>query len=123
MSKSDHHLGEGPGLGQGPGLLGYGFKYPDRTIGVQIPTGHRAKFQLSRCNSDQNRGDRRTEWTKMCSKNTDLRKSISKLEFRVLMCFNKRCVLVIAKKWYTQNFKILKFLEQYFKFSKNQILN
>jgi hypothetical protein len=37
-------LGEGPGLGQGPGLLGYGFKIPDSTIGVKIPTEHRAKF-------------------------------------------------------------------------------
>jgi hypothetical protein len=27
-------LGEGRGLGQGPGLLGYGFKISDRTIGV-----------------------------------------------------------------------------------------
>jgi hypothetical protein len=45
MSKSDHKhtsyggksvffLGEGPGIGQGPGLLGCGFKIRDRTIGV-----------------------------------------------------------------------------------------
>jgi hypothetical protein len=27
-------LGEGPSLGQGPGLLGYSFKFPDRPIGV-----------------------------------------------------------------------------------------
>jgi hypothetical protein len=33
-------LGEGPGLGQDPGLLGYGFKIPDRIIDVE----------LSRCN-------------------------------------------------------------------------
>jgi hypothetical protein len=26
-------LGEGPGLGQGPGLLGNGFKIPNRLIG------------------------------------------------------------------------------------------
>jgi hypothetical protein len=45
MSKSDHKhssygekcifLGEGPGLGQDPGLLGYGFT-TDRTIDVKI---------------------------------------------------------------------------------------
>jgi hypothetical protein len=45
MSKSDHKhsryrrkqfifLREGPGLGQDPRLLGYGFKIPDRTINV-----------------------------------------------------------------------------------------
>jgi hypothetical protein len=54
-------LGEGPGLGQGPGLLGYGFQIQDRTIGFWIPIEHRAKFQLSRCNSGQKIGDRRTD--------------------------------------------------------------
>jgi hypothetical protein len=37
------------------------------------------------------------------------------------MCSNKRCVLKIFKEWRTQNFEILKFLQQ--KFSKTQISN
>jgi hypothetical protein len=48
-----------------------------------------------------------------------LMKSISKLEFRVLIYSNKRCILIIVKKWHTQNFYTLKFFEQ--KFCKTQI--
>jgi hypothetical protein len=48
-----------------------------------------------------------------------LTKSIRKLEFRVLIFSNKRCILVIVKKWHAQNFEILKLFEQ--KFCKTQI--
>jgi hypothetical protein len=54
-------------------------------------------------------------------KNTDLTKIIRKLGFRVLMCSNKRCILVIVKKLHTQNFEIWKKFEQ--KFCKTHILN
>jgi hypothetical protein len=47
----------------------------------------------------------------------DFTKSISKLEFRVLMCSNK----VIFKMWYTKNILILKFFDK--KFCKTQISN
>jgi hypothetical protein len=57
MSKSDHKHSSyggksvfsrrGSRSSQGPGLLGYGFKIPYRTIRVKIPMEHRAKFQLS----------------------------------------------------------------------------
>jgi hypothetical protein len=64
MSKSDHKHsnfgGKSPGLGQGPGLLDYGFKIPNRTIGVQIPTEHRAEFQFSMCKSGQKIGGQTT---------------------------------------------------------------
>jgi hypothetical protein len=50
-----------PGLGLGPGLLGYGFKIPDRSIGVWIPAEYHANFQLSRCNRGQKIGHRRTD--------------------------------------------------------------
>jgi hypothetical protein len=46
---------------------------------------------------------------------------MSKLEFRALMCCNQRCILVIVKQWYSQNFGILNFFEQ--KFCKTEILN
>jgi hypothetical protein len=46
---------------------------------------------------------------------------VRKLGFRVLMCSNKRCILVIVKKLHTKNFEILKFFEQ--KFSKTHIVN
>jgi hypothetical protein len=42
-------------------------------------------------------------------KNTDLTKIICNLDYRVLMCSNKRCILVIVKKRHTQNFEILNF--------------
>jgi hypothetical protein len=54
-------------------------------------------------------------------KNMDLTKIIRKLDLRVLMCSNKRCILVIVKKLHTQNFEICKFFEQ--KFCKTHILN
>jgi hypothetical protein len=54
-------------------------------------------------------------------KNTELPKIICKLGFRVLMCSNKRCILVIVEKLHTQNFEISKFFEQ--KFCKTHILN
>jgi hypothetical protein len=54
-------------------------------------------------------------------KNTDLTKIIRKLSFRVLMCSNKRCILVFFKKLHTQNFEIWKFFEQ--KICKIHILN
>jgi hypothetical protein len=38
--------------------------------------------------------------------NTDLTKIIRKLGFRVLMCSNKICILVIVKKLRTENFEI-----------------
>jgi hypothetical protein len=70
MSKLDHihssyggkciFLGESPGLGQNPGLLGYKFKIPDRTIDDCKPTEHRAKFKLSKCNSSRKINDRQT---------------------------------------------------------------
>jgi hypothetical protein len=34
MEEKVYFVGEGPGLGQDPRLLGYGFKIPDHTIGV-----------------------------------------------------------------------------------------
>jgi hypothetical protein len=43
------------------------------------------------------------------------------MKFRVLMYSNKRCILVIVKKWHTQNFEFLKFFEQ--KFCKTEIFN
>jgi hypothetical protein len=52
-------------------------------------------------------------------KNTYSTKSISKLEFRVSMCSNKICRLIIDKKWHVQNIKVLKFFEQ--KFCKTEI--
>jgi hypothetical protein len=54
-------------------------------------------------------------------KNTALPKILCKLGVRVLMCSNKRCILVIFKKLHTQNFEILKFFDQ--KFGKTYILN
>jgi hypothetical protein len=51
----------------------------------------------------------------------DLTKIICKLDLRALMCSNKRCILMLVKKWHTQNFEILNFFEQ--KFSKTQISN
>jgi hypothetical protein len=50
-----------------------------------------------------------------------LPKIIRELGFRVLMCSNKRCILVIVKKLHTQNFEILNFFEQ--KFCKTHIVN
>jgi hypothetical protein len=52
--------GEGPGLGQDPGLPVYGFKIQDRTVDVCIPMGHRVKLQISSCGS-RKIGDRQTE--------------------------------------------------------------
>jgi hypothetical protein len=34
MEEKVYFLGEGPDLGQDPGLLGSGFEIPDRTVGV-----------------------------------------------------------------------------------------
>jgi hypothetical protein len=47
--KSVFFLGESPGLGPNPGLLGHGSKIPDRTIETHTSTDLFSKFQLSRC--------------------------------------------------------------------------
>jgi hypothetical protein len=61
MDKKRSFIGEDPDLGQDPEFLGYGFKIPDNTIDVKIPTEHRTKFQLSRYNSGRNISGRRAD--------------------------------------------------------------
>jgi hypothetical protein len=54
-------FGKGPGQGQIPGLLGQGPKIPDRTIDHCKAIDFCSKFQLSRCYSGWEIGDRQTD--------------------------------------------------------------
>jgi hypothetical protein len=54
-------FGKGPGQGQIPGLLGHGPQIPDRTIDHCKATDLCSKFQLSRCYSGWEIGDRQTD--------------------------------------------------------------
>jgi hypothetical protein len=56
-----YFFGKGPGQSQIPGLLGHGPQIPDRTIDHCKATDLCLKFQLSRCYSGLEIGDRRTD--------------------------------------------------------------
>jgi hypothetical protein len=82
-----YFFGKGPGQGQISGLLGHGPQIPDQTIDHCKVTDLFSKFQLTRCYSGWEIGDRRTD-RQTDGRHNDFSRTLFFKKCALIMCSN-----------------------------------